>query len=358
MKRYEQATRVVTALFAVLLAFGLKHLIDSNGLSAEYKWPCFLATLFLFLRFMIGSANHMWYEFVLPDLDLKVKPLGDVTRQVRADFAFLIWFGLIGTIICLSNSIDEFLRLNLTLTASALLWGIVNFLAAFAKRRTSRWNFWIGINACQSFVIWMVWYFSLPGTLGKIGDFGMATALLHHLPANWEQVIAGWDTIICALSLVYLGALWTDLIFQLRMLAMAEVTPGPKSSDGAPAANGTEAFAAAAGAAVRAAAADGIANTVAAAATQTVTVVPTSPAAEAKAKAGAAAAEARARANAAKAANEAMKLATGAEANVRAAAEEAEKRATDAATNARVANEKEVATRATVAEASAPAAKA
>ncbi len=62
MKRYEQSIRTITAFFAVLLGFGIKKLLDSGVELGGDKWPCFILSVLLFLRYLLGSANHLWLE--------------------------------------------------------------------------------------------------------------------------------------------------------------------------------------------------------------------------------------------------------------------------------------------------------
>src|SRR5437879_4207317 len=67
MRRYDQSIRVITAFFAALLGFGLKNLLDNKSLPSDMPAPCFILSVLLFLRFILGSANHYWYDYVNTD---------------------------------------------------------------------------------------------------------------------------------------------------------------------------------------------------------------------------------------------------------------------------------------------------
>jgi hypothetical protein len=172
MKRYEQSVRVITAFFSVLLGFGLKALLDeaSKGdgvMPAGTLWPCFFASTFLFLRFLVGSNNHMWREYVFPDGKADTNFQASKVGLLR-DFTFLIIFGFFGVGICYARSLDTFLRLNLALLFFALIWVFVGVIYTSAKGRGSatgvrtdqrRWWFWRWINLAQVAVVCVVIYF-------------------------------------------------------------------------------------------------------------------------------------------------------------------------------------------------------
>jgi hypothetical protein len=72
--RYEPSIRAVTVFFAAVLGFGLKHLLDTDYTQKTadiytYKWLFFLVAVFIFLRFLTGSANHLWLEYQKSERD-------------------------------------------------------------------------------------------------------------------------------------------------------------------------------------------------------------------------------------------------------------------------------------------------
>jgi hypothetical protein len=172
MKRYEQAVRVITAFFSVLLGFGLKALLDeaSKGdvvMPTGTLWPCFFASTFLFLRFLVGSNNHMWREYVFPDRKEDTSFRASKVGLLR-DFSFLMIFGFFGVGICYAKSIDAFLWLNLVLLVIALVWVFVGVgyisitgrdLPTDVRKKQRRWWFWRWINLVQVAVVCFVIYF-------------------------------------------------------------------------------------------------------------------------------------------------------------------------------------------------------
>jgi hypothetical protein len=215
MKRYEQSIRVITAFFAVLLGLGLKNLLDPKAFGPENaRWPCFLMSVFLFLRFLLGSNNHLWLEFIHPDnrkvhctkVDgTKVNGFKVCRFQILKDFFFLIIFGLLGMGICYSTTVDKFLDGNLWLTGIALGWVFINFLVGRGKR--GKWGFWLEVNLAQFFSVLVVHCFVIPRHWGTIPCW-----LSFVLPG------AAWDWSLFILVLVYVVIFTWDVSRQLGIL--------------------------------------------------------------------------------------------------------------------------------------------
>jgi hypothetical protein len=218
MKRYEQSIRVITAFFAVLLGFGLKKLLDAEAFDPpNARWPCFLMSVFLFLRLLLGSNNHMWFEFVYPDRDANSTFSAD-RRQVLNDFLFLVVFGLIGVAICYSTTLDEFLKLNLLLTGVGLGWVIVYELIGLVRRKMSKqpapilrgnWNYWGWVNLVQFCSILVVHCLIIPGHRWTI--------------PWWPSFLPGpaWDGSLFVLVGVYVIVFAWDFRRQLKILEKA-----------------------------------------------------------------------------------------------------------------------------------------
>jgi hypothetical protein len=150
VKRYEQSIRVITTFFAALLGLGLKNLLDPKFSPENARVPCFVMSVFLFLRFLLGSNNHLWFEFVKPDLTPS-EPHIAFRGRILNDFAFLIVFGLIGVAICYSSNVDEFLKRNLVLTAVGFLWVFVYAGLGRSPKWQSKgdWSHWRWVNVIQ-----------------------------------------------------------------------------------------------------------------------------------------------------------------------------------------------------------------
>ena len=194
LKRYEQTTRVVTAFYAVLLGFGLKHLLDNDGLQDDRWLYLILASLF-FLRFLLGSANHLWIEYVRPD------PVQISEKTLLFDVFLLMAFGVIGLIICYQSDSIGFLTWNAVLGVLALAGATV--YAVRGARAGRPWSFWLWINLAQ--------------TASALG----ALALHAWWPGRPKVPCASADGVLAVLCLVYLALFLTDLHKQLKVLAAA-----------------------------------------------------------------------------------------------------------------------------------------
>jgi hypothetical protein len=144
--RYDPTIRVTTVFFSALVGFGLKHLLDADVAElAPYRWACFLLAMFTFLRFLLGSANHLWFEYVSgPDK----KP----NQLLISDIIFLVGFGVLALFTCYSHSLTSFLCRSLYLPGAALIWGgLDNLLRKTTGQKThGGWTAsWILINSLQ-----------------------------------------------------------------------------------------------------------------------------------------------------------------------------------------------------------------
>jgi hypothetical protein len=196
LKRYEQCIRVITAFFAVLLGFGLKKLLDTTSELERDRWPCLILCSLFFLRYLLGSANHLWYEFVRPD------PAEIPRTAMMGDFGFLIIFGILGLVICYSTNIVDFLFWNLVLVATAtcgaLLYTFRGPLMVKGKQGGD-WNFWLPINALQALIILIAWLLHNSGVQGR---------------CEWLD----WDYALTTLIVVYIVLLGIDFYLQLGVL--------------------------------------------------------------------------------------------------------------------------------------------
>ncbi len=152
--RYEATIRVVTAFFAALIGFGLKQLLDVRykpDMELSAFWlPCFITAVSLFLRFITGSANHLWLEYVRYDPALK--------WSFAVDILFLAIFGVIAPLICYSDSLAQFLYLSASLSFVALAWGSI---APCLENRSEQgqWQEWLWIDGFHCGVFVFAWLF-------------------------------------------------------------------------------------------------------------------------------------------------------------------------------------------------------
>lgn len=139
----EPTIRVVTAFFAALTGFGLKHILDLKAGESlhEYQVPCFLIATLLFLRFLTGSANHLWVEHV--------QPADSKDLFFALDIIFLLIFGIFASFISYSSDVAEFLRLSGILLLVSIVWSVVSAVIARCVDSNSvgRWWPWLIMNS-------------------------------------------------------------------------------------------------------------------------------------------------------------------------------------------------------------------
>jgi hypothetical protein len=197
--RYEQSIRVVTAFFAAVIGFGLKHLLDATqgGQISAHKWPFFLVTIFLFLRYLLGSANHLWAEYVTGTPEDKKWP----NIRVVKDFAFLVAFGVLAATMCYAPSALQFYLQGIYLVLVAVAWVIIDFIFYLFALKTIniRWMFWLLLNGTQLIF------------------FVVALYLAHIRVGNPPWTTWSWSLVLLVPATA--SILLIDLLLQLRQLA-------------------------------------------------------------------------------------------------------------------------------------------
>ena len=147
---YDATIRVTTAFFAALAGIGLKHLLDAHegDALAPYRVPCFLIAVTLFLRFLTGSANHLWLEHIRHD---KRSP-----AIFLADFLFLVFFGIVAAFICYAPDLNAFLELCRLLLVASIAWAIAVKAPPIDPKMADRgaWWGWSVINVAHILVFW------------------------------------------------------------------------------------------------------------------------------------------------------------------------------------------------------------
>lgn len=139
----EPGIRVITVFFAALVGLGLAHIADVTVLNGPDSYPddftCFILAVLLFLRFLLGSANHLWYEHS--------RPRGKAdTLQLGIDLLFLIFYGLIAVYTCYAKTLEQFLWSSVVLLGVACAW---SWIEAACKSHKRRWKDWIFIDFVQ-----------------------------------------------------------------------------------------------------------------------------------------------------------------------------------------------------------------
>lgn len=139
--QHEPTLRVCTVFFSALIGFALTRFFRIDSTIPEVsRWPCFAAALLLFLRFLFGSANHLWYELVREKADKKAK-----RSELYWHLACLIAIGVLAVYICDSSSVRQFLWRNLYFGIAGVVFNAVT------DRITGReWvGEWAKISGCH-----------------------------------------------------------------------------------------------------------------------------------------------------------------------------------------------------------------
>jgi len=139
--QHEPTLRVCTVFFSALVGFALTRFFRVDSPMPQVsRWPCFVTALLLFLRFLFGSANHLWYELVRPAAALKAK-----RTELYWHLSCLIVIGVLAVYICDSTSVSEFLWRNFWFGLAG-----IGFNAATDYYTGTQWvKEWMLISACH-----------------------------------------------------------------------------------------------------------------------------------------------------------------------------------------------------------------
>lgn len=200
MNIYEQSVRMVHWFFGALIALSLNHLFrDQRQSFGVDAWPALLLCTFLFLRYLIGSANHMWYEYA-------IKKSENLTARLLRDFIFVIVYAFLAVRITDAADIRQLIFCQCVLLAVGVAWTatdkFLTFLrSSWKKQRRSlrgRWDFWLVINILQLLSALVVFLFGINE---------------HRIP--WIE----WSVSLAMLVVIYFVLLVFDMTLQFRTLA-------------------------------------------------------------------------------------------------------------------------------------------
>ena len=221
--RYEKSITVVTLFFAAILGFGLNHILEAehikpHGIIADHRWGFFLVAVLIFLRFLTGSANHLWLEYVkyprVPRFRFRLN-LDDVL--FTWDLAWLTVFGCLGVAICYAKNENTFFLLTALLLAAALIWSLLDWEFRRRRWRSEIGNWaptWITLNVIQLVVVLWCW---LLGFLGSLLGYWL-TALVMDRALSLRLLIVGF---------VSAAVLAVDFYEQLKQLAKPPPASAP-----------------------------------------------------------------------------------------------------------------------------------
>ena len=144
MGGYDRGLGAAGAFFTFLITLSLEQIVSATDNSVDSyfyqnRWLLFWIGALLFLRYLLGSAVHLWHEYA------KTETARDASAFQR-DLYFLLAFGALSITACYQATVIAFLLWLLGLVASAGLWALFNKI----KQPKSPWNYWIWINLAQA----------------------------------------------------------------------------------------------------------------------------------------------------------------------------------------------------------------
>lgn len=201
---YEPTVRVLTVFFSALLGMGLKHLLGEGAQTdafGEDRWPAFILALLLFLRFLIGTANHMTLEFSEKGLNGSSKWF--LVRHASA----LVLFGVLALNICYSNFLGDFLVATMWFCGAAAAFNGFDYL--LERRRVFKpegdWlPEWFVQNGIQIESAIIAWY------------------LHRHSYFESPIPVLGYKTSLALLILVFTAICVWDFSHQLKVVEKAQ----------------------------------------------------------------------------------------------------------------------------------------
>jgi hypothetical protein len=152
----------------------------------------FLVATFIFLRFLTGSANHLWLEFQKYEIDYRPKD----DRLFLVGFLWVTLFGCLGAFLCYAGNPSQFfgravILLSATLFGSGLQW--LWRVLGWSDPRGQWGDWWSLVNGTQLAAVVVLWQ---TGVLG------------------WS-----WSTRLLFLAFVSVVILIVDFYWQLMQVA-------------------------------------------------------------------------------------------------------------------------------------------
>lgn len=206
---YEQIVKVYTAVFSVLVGISLKDLLTANQFGPDLTGPhlAFGATVFLVIRFLIGSANHLWIESL--EHASRSKGGHSASWSFISHLVALSFFGFLLIRICRSIEKKEIL---LWTAAFALLAALVAMLVVMTQRREpafSLWRKWFWIDLAQGLGFGALWYW------------------FPEQPINIPMIPAPFSLVLVSMAAISFVGLVIDLHFQIKRLEDIANLPRP-----------------------------------------------------------------------------------------------------------------------------------
>jgi hypothetical protein len=184
-----QSIVAVTALFAALVGFGLQDTLPGDAKLRQDAglWP-FIVAVPVALRFVTGSANHLWHTYV--------RSLSKDDNHLILDLAFLVVLGCVLAVMCHVDTSYAFTVIGVVFFGLSLFWGFLD--GTYQK----------------------IWWFWIPLDLLHGGSFALVSTALSQ----------GWSSkslfLWFSLALVGVLILFVDFKCQLIVMSHGAVTLG------------------------------------------------------------------------------------------------------------------------------------
>jgi predicted lysophospholipase L1 biosynthesis ABC-type transport system permease subunit len=202
----QQTIRTITVFFSIVVALGLKQPLtpDFHKTFPYDGWLCFAAALLLALRFLFGSANHLWKEFSDQALLKPNSPFEwGMVWSLLWHLLCLIVIGLLVVWTCFAQDVLEFLGRNIVFAVVAAILSALVTIPNVSKGKgmfRATWSAnWTLICVAHAIAAWgaLCWFVRESG--------GTATA--------------GFSLSLAVFALVLLLLLAVDLAFQTWKMA-------------------------------------------------------------------------------------------------------------------------------------------
>jgi len=145
MKPFEQTVRALTAFFAALVGFGLKNILEHGIENKAFVILPFLIAVSMGLRFILGSTNQMYLDYVLP----KHPPIVGLLWETLS----LVLFGGLCAMMCFADTLETFFAFVGGIPFVAIVWGLVAARVEQVRAGGEAkyvWSEWMVMDALQA----------------------------------------------------------------------------------------------------------------------------------------------------------------------------------------------------------------
>jgi hypothetical protein len=186
----EASIKSISTFFSALVGISLSHLLNNGIDHGQHAWFPFIVATLLFLRFITGSANHLWHTYndlngqTIPDStgmpslesDGKTIKLKLIAKNdLILDLSILTVFGILATAMCFSQTSEQFLCRGIILFIATVFWNLFDRIIYSKDQKDSQcayeWTFWLWLNIIH-FLFFVVAFLLESCEIGNV-DFGL-----------------------------------------------------------------------------------------------------------------------------------------------------------------------------------------